>query len=49
MKNTYFAPKMELISFDAKDIITTSGPTGNSFTGYEDSFGWSPAGDGDLN
>ena len=47
MKNTYMAPKLELISFDAKDIITTSGPTGNSFTGFEDNFGW--PGDGNSN
>lgn len=47
MKNTYFAPKMELISFDAKDIITTSGPISDSFTGHEDNFGW--PGDGSSN
>lgn len=35
MKNIYLAPEMELISFDAKDVITTS-----SFTGMEEDFGW---------
>ena len=40
MKNTYFAPELELISFDAQDVITTS-----SFTGFEDNFGWNAPAD----
>ena len=42
MKNTYFAPELELISFDAQDVITTS-----SFTGFEDDFGWDAPADSD--